>query len=137
MPVGVEKARRFAGKEGVAVDFAVADCDGFDWKAGHYDGVAAIFVQFADPPMRERLFANMTRCLKPGGVLVLQGYAPKQLEYGTGGPPFVSHLYTPELLREAFSDLEIVTLREYEAELAEGKGHRGWSALVGLVARRR
>ena len=136
-PVGVEKARRFATTQGVAVNYAVADCDGFDWKAGHYDAVAAIFVQFADPPMRERLFANMKRCLKPGGLLVLQGYTPKQLDYGTGGPPFVSHLYTPALLREAFADMEIVTLREYEAELAEGKGHRGRSALVGLVARRR
>ena len=136
-PVGVEKARRLAAAQGVTVDYAVADCDGFDWKSGHYDGVAAIFVQFADPPMRERLFANMKRCLRPGGIIVLQGYTPKQLEYGTGGPPFVSHLYTPAMLREAFADLEIVTLREYEAELAEGKGHRGLSALVGLVARRR
>lgn len=136
-PVGVDKARRLAAKAGVTVDYAVADCDGFDWKAGRYDGVAAIFVQFADPPMRERLFANMKRCLKPDGLLVLQGYTPKQLEYGTGGPPFVSHLYTPPMLREAFADMEIVTLREYEAELAEGKGHRGKSALVGLVARRR
>jgi len=134
---GVEKARRLAAQEGASVNYAVADCDGFDWEAGHYDGVAAIFVQFADPPMRERLFANMKRCLKPGGILVLQGYTPKQLEYGTGGPPFVSHLYTPAMLREAFADMEIVDLRDYEAELAEGKGHRGRSALVGLVARRR
>jgi len=134
--VGVEKARRFAERSGVAVNFAVADCDGFDWKPSHYDGVAAIFVQFADPPMRERLFANIHRCLKPGGSLVLQGYTPRQLEYRTGGPPFVSHLYTPDMLREAFAGLEIVELREYEAELAEGKGHCGRSALVGLVARR-
>ncbi len=74
--------------------------------------------------------------LKPGGSLVLQGYTPRQLEYRTGGPPFVSHLYTPALLREAFAGLEIVELREYEADLAEGKGHCGRSALVGLVARK-
>ncbi len=65
--------------------------------------VVAIFVQFADPAMRERLFANMIGSLKRGGVLVLQGYTPKQLEYKTGGPPFESHLYTAELLRNAFA----------------------------------
>ncbi len=135
--VGVAKARRLAQASGVAVNYAVADCDGFDWRPDHYDGVAAIFVQFADPPMRERLFANMVRCLRPGGLVVLQGYTPKQLEYKTGGPPFVSHLYTPDMLREAFAALEIVELREYEADLREGKGHGGRSALAGLVARKR
>ena len=134
--VGVAKARRLAQDAGVAVDFAVADCDGYGWQGGAFDAVVAIFVQFADPAARARLFARMAECLRPGGLLVLHGYTPKQLEYKTGGPPFASHLYTPELLREAFADLEIVELREYEAELAEGQGHRGRSALIGLVARR-
>ena len=71
-----------------------------------------------------------------GGILVLQGYTPKQLEYRTGGPPIASHMYTPELLRESFAGMEILELREYEAELAEGNGHKGRSALVGLVARK-
>ena len=73
--------------------------------------------------MRERLFAHIQRCLKPGGMLLLQGYTPKQLEYRTGGPPLVSHLYTEALLREAFAAMDIVTLREYEADVAEGSGH--------------
>ena len=55
--------------------------------------------------MRERLFANMIRALKRGGLLVLQGYTPKQLEYRTGGPPVASHLYTEPMLREAFAPL--------------------------------
>jgi SAM-dependent methyltransferase len=134
---GVAKARRLAAEHGVPVNFAVADCDSLAWPDGAYDGVAAIFVQFADPAMRERLFANIQRCLKPGGTLVLQGYTPKQLEYKTGGPPIASHLYTPDMLRDAFAAMEILELREYEAEVAEGTGHSGWSALVGMVARRR
>ena len=70
-------------------------------------------------------------------TLVLQGYTPQQLVYRTGGPPQVSHLYTPDMLSEAFADLDIVELREYEADVAEGSGHHGRSALIGLVARRR
>jgi 2-polyprenyl-3-methyl-5-hydroxy-6-metoxy-1,4-benzoquinol methylase len=135
--VGVAKARRFAEQQGVTVNYGVADCDTYPWPQASVDGVAAIFIQFADPVQRTRLFAHMTNSLKPGGILVLQGYTPKQLEYRTGGPPFVSHLYTPELLRAAFENLEILALREYEADVAEGTGHRGRSALIGLVARRR
>ena len=134
---GVAKARRLAAEQGAHVNFAVADCDDLEWPQGVYDGVAAIFVQFADPAQRARLFSNIQRCLKPGGTLVLQGYTPRQLEYKTGGPPVASHLYTADMLREAFAPMEIVELRDYEAEVAEGTGHRGHSALIGMVARRR
>lgn len=134
--VGVAKARTLAAEHGVNVNFSVNDCDGYEWRAAAYDGVVAIFVQFADPALRERMFAHMVKSLKPGGLLVLQGYTLKQLDYKTGGPGQASHLYSGDLLRTAFAELEIVTLTEYEAELNEGHGHRGMSALVGMVARK-
>jgi 2-polyprenyl-3-methyl-5-hydroxy-6-metoxy-1,4-benzoquinol methylase len=134
--VAVGKARAFAAEQGARVNFAVADVAGLEWPQAVYDGVAAIFFQFADPALRTAIFDGLVRCLKPGGTLVLQGYTPKQLEYRTGGPGIVSHLYTPELLRSAFASLDIIRLREYEAEVAEGTGHKGWSALIGLVARK-
>lgn len=133
---GVAKARALAAEAGVAVHFEVADCDTRDWPADRYDAVVAVFVQFADPAQRTRLFANMVHTLKPGGLLLLQGYTPKQLDYKTGGPPFLSHLYTEDLLREAFAGLQTLELRSYEAEISEGTGHHGRSALIGLLARK-
>jgi SAM-dependent methyltransferase len=135
--VGVRKARLLAESKGVSVNFTVANCDTFAWPPEAYDGIAAIFVQFADPQLRKRMFENIHQCLKPGGILVLQGYTPKQLDYRTGGPPVSSHLYTQDLLREAFAEMDIQVMREYEAEVQEGKGHSGHSALLGMVARRR
>ena len=135
--VGVAKARRLAKVNQVEVDFRVTGCDDFAWKTEHYDGVAAIFVQFADPAMRERLFKNMVSSIKPGGSLLLLGYTPKQLEYGTGGPSVLSHLYTPDMLRQAFVEMDIQSLDEFETELNEGEGHKGRSAIIGLVATRR
>lgn len=135
-PNAVTKARRLAARAGVHVTFEVADCDGYAWPDAAFDAVVAIFVQFADPPLRERLFRHMVGSLKPGGVLLLQGYTPRQLDYGTGGPPVLSHLYTAEMLREAFATMSIEVLREYEAEVQEGAGHSGRSALIGMVARR-
>ena len=135
--VGVAKARKLAAEQGAAVDFAVADIAELAWPENLYDGVAAIFFQFAEPALRARIFEGIVRCLKPGGTLVLQGYAPKQLEYRTGGPPIASHMYTPQMLRKAFGALEIVELREYEAVIEEGTGHKGMSALIGLVARKK
>jgi SAM-dependent methyltransferase len=134
--VGVRKARDFARSTGVKVNFAVADIAGLQWPQALYDGVVAIFIQFADPALRARIFAGMAQCLKPGGIVVLQGYTPLQLEYRTGGPPCAAHMYTPQLLRDAFAGMEILDLREYETELAEGTGHKGRSAVLGLVARK-
>lgn len=134
--LGVAKARQLAAEQGVSVNYTVADCDSFAHGDGVYDGVAAIFVQFADPAMRARLFDNIRRSLKPGGALILQGYTPKQLDYKTGGPPFASHMYTEPMLREAFAGFEVLDLRDYEVELTEGSQHKGMSAVIGLVARK-
>jgi len=135
-PVGVDKARRLAREAGVAVDHRVADINDWDWDAASYDLVVAIFIQFASPAERARIFAGMMRALAPGGLLLLQGYAPRQLEYKTGGPGVAENLYTARLLRGQFAALEILHLAEHDSEIREGKGHAGMSALVDLVARR-
>jgi len=134
-PVGVEKARRLAAERGVRVRYEVAGVYDWAWPLAAFDVVAAIFVQFADPAMRSFMFERMLRALKPGGLLLLEGYTPKQLEYRTGGPPQVENLYTAPMLREAFRDLEVLELREYEDQLEEGERHTGRSALIDLVAR--
>ena len=133
---GVDKARKLAAQKQVPVNYQVCGCEEWAWQPAHYDLVAAIFIQFADPDMRATLFANMIATLKPGGLLLLQGYTPKQLDYKTGGPQLLSHLYTEELLQEAFSAMEIVEMVSYEDVLHEGEHHNGQSALIGMVAKK-
>jgi 2-polyprenyl-3-methyl-5-hydroxy-6-metoxy-1,4-benzoquinol methylase len=135
-PVGVAKARQLAQQASVNVNYHVCSCDDWDWRPAAYDYVVAIFVQFADPDMRRRLFTNMITTLKPGGFLILQGYTPKQLEYKTGGPGLLDHLYTEEMLTSAFAELRLIDMQVYEAELNEGTRHSGMSALIGIVARK-
>ncbi len=134
--IGVEKARKLASTSGVSVNFQVSSAEDWSWQPHHYDVVVAIFIQFADPDTRAVLFANMIKTLKPGGLLLLQGYTPKQLDYKTGGPPLLSHLYTEDLLRDAFKEMQILDLKLYEDVLQEGSQHAGQSALVGMVARK-
>lgn len=135
-PIGVAKARKLARKAGVQVDYQIADCDQWKWPKTQFDVVAAIFIQFADPDMRSRLFTRMVQCLKPGGLLILQGYTPRQIEYKTGGPGILANLYTEEQLRHDFAEMDLLELRLYEDELAEGDHHVGRSALVGMRARK-
>lgn len=134
--VGVDKARGLAADRGVSVGYRIADVLAWEWEPDAYDLVVAVFIQFLSPEQRERVFAGMCRTLKPGGRLLLHGYRPEQLAYGTGGPPIAEHLYTEELLRGAFADLEIERLAAYDIELDEGPGHAGMSALIDLAARK-
>ncbi len=136
-PLGLAKARQLAVESGFDIAFEEADVRTWTWPEGQFDAVVAIFIQFAAPADRERVFEGMKRALRPGGVVVLQGYTPKQLAYKTGGPPQAEHMYTERLLRDAFADMDILHLREHEDVLAEGSKHVGRSALVDLVARKR
>lgn len=134
--IGLEKARALAKARGQKVDFVEADIAHWDWTPERFDLVAAIFIQFMGPDLRDAVFAGLKRTLKPGGVLLLHGYTPKQIEYGTGGPGRVENLYTPEMLDRAFGDLDILRLEAYDRRIEEGAGHSGISALVDLVARK-
>jgi hypothetical protein len=101
-----------------------------------YDAVVAVFIQFLDPAAREPVFAGMKGAVKPGGLFLLEGYRPEQVDYGTGGPPRREHMYTREWLERQFSDWSVLELATYDAAIAEGQGHRGMSALIDLVAQR-
>ncbi len=135
-PVAVAKARELAAQRGLQVDLRVASVDDWDWSAQRFDAVLGIFVQFADAAMRRRMFDGMWAALRPGGLLLLQGYTPRQLELRTGGPGRLDNLYTCELLRELLPQAQWLELREHEDELAEGSAHVGRSALLDAVARK-
>ncbi len=135
-PVAIAKAKALADERGVQVTHREADILTWDWEPEAYDLVVGIFIQFMPPVERARVFAGMIRSVKPGGVILLHGYTPKQLEFGTGGPRAVDNLYTEALLREEFAGLELMELTSYEAEIDEGPGHSGMSALIDMVARK-
>lgn len=135
-PVALQKARDLAASRGVNLRTQQADLESWAWEPERFDVVAAIFIQFARPDLRAAIFQGIKRTLTPGGLLLLQGYRPEQLGYGTGGPPHAENMYTAAMLRAAFAGLEILHLEEHDSVISEGRGHHGMSALVDLVARK-
>ena len=138
--VAIEKARRLAVGRNVQVRFEIGDILAPDWPPVHhhnaYDWVIGIFIQFAGPEQRIHQMTALKWVTRPGGRILLQGYTPKQLDYKTGGPSQVGNLYTPEILTNLFADWEIEELVEYEDDIDEGMGHKGRSALIGMIARK-
>jgi cyclopropane fatty-acyl-phospholipid synthase-like methyltransferase len=135
-PVAQEKARALARQRGVKLRFELADMLMWTWTPEAFDVVVAIFIQFTKPPQRAAMFDGIKRTLKPGGLLLMEGYGLKQLDYQTGGPSNPAHLYTRELLEEAFGDFAALEIREYDSIINEGSRHAGMSALVDLIGRK-
>ncbi len=131
-----QKARALDAQFGVTVARHVAGVDDWEFVDSTWDVIVAVMVQFAPPAMRERMFQNVKRATRPGGLALVHGYTPPQIAFGTGGPPHVENLYTARYLAQTFDGWQIERLDEYETQLSEGAGHHGRSAVVDLVARR-
>ena len=135
-PNALKKARALAAARGVELRLELADLEHWAWPSAAFDVIVAIFIQFAEPPFRQKIFARIKRALKPGGLLLMQGYRPEQLNYGTGGPPHAENMYTRALLEEAFGDFASLEIKEHDSMVAEGNAHAGMSALIDLVGRK-
>jgi SAM-dependent methyltransferase len=135
-PSALRKAEALAKERGVTVTLVRADVHTWDYPQAAFDVVVEIFTQFSTPAQRVAKWAGMRRALKPGGLLIIQGYTPKQLQYGSGGPKELENLYTRAMLEDAFGDFQDVTIVEDEVDLREGTRHSGMSAVISLTARK-
>lgn len=133
--VAVAKAQGLAAERGVEVAFSVADVLAWSWTPNAYDLVVAVFIQFLLPKQRDVVFEGLSATLRSRGTLMLHGYRPEHLELGgVGGPPLAECMYTESMLRAAFPELEVDVLESYDADLREGAGHTGTSALIDFIA---
>jgi cyclopropane fatty-acyl-phospholipid synthase-like methyltransferase len=135
-PNGIAKARALAAKRRVTLRIEQADIHAWNWPIEAYDLIVAIFIQFSSPAERSKIFSGIKKALKAGGLLLLEGYRPEQIAYGTGGPSQVENLYTRALLEREFADFASLDIREYDSVLHEGERHVGMSAVIDLVARK-
>jgi SAM-dependent methyltransferase len=135
-PAAQQKARALARERGVALVVEQADVHGWTYPPAAFDVVAEIFTQFSTPAERAKKWEGIRRTLKPGGLLIVAGYRPKQLEYGTGGPKAVENLYTHAMLQAAFGDFHDLRIIEEDVEMREGTAHAGMSAVINLTGRK-
>jgi SAM-dependent methyltransferase len=133
-PTGLAKARALAAERAAQLRTELADVTTWRWPQNAFDVVAAIFTQFVIAAERPAFFVHLKGALKPGGLLLMQGYRPEQLIYKTGGPSDSARLYTRALLENAFGDMAQLEIREHDSAISEGTSHVGMSALIDLVA---
>lgn len=131
--VGLAKARQLAQEHGVTIKTETTDLADYDIGNGQWDGIVSIFCHLP-PALRRQVHHSIVEGLKPGGVLLLEAYTPRQLDYKTGGPPIVEMTMTLEQLRTELEGLEFRHAIETVRPVHEGRYHHGDGAVVQLVA---
>ncbi len=131
--VGVKKSGDLAALRGVTVQAEVGDCR--TWEPGERFDVVGLFYLHLLPSMRPDFHHKVQGWLKPGGLVVLEGFGPGQLAFGSGGPKRLDMLFSEAMLRRDFSGLEVIQCETVGVDLDEGPYHQGPAEVTRLVAR--
>ena len=132
-PVGLEKAQRLAAERGVTIETRCADLRAFDLGHEQWQGIVSISCHLPSAD-RRGLHQRVVEALAPEGVLLLEAYTPRQLDFGTGGPPTADAMMTAVGLTEELAPLRFAHLEELEREVVEGRNHTGHAAVVQALA---
>lgn len=89
--------------------------------AASYDLVSAQFLHLA-PPVRAQVFRNLGAAVAPGGLLLIVGHHPTDLNTGAKRPSREDLLFTPESVVEALDS------REWEQVTCEVRPRSGRAA---------
>ena len=136
--VGVEKAKALAGERGVHIDARVGAIETWDWQENSYDVIVLTYVH-VESETRRIGHAAAWSALRPGGIIILEGFSPRQFEMrklgATGGPTEFDRLFSEEMMRGDFPGAEFLVLEDVDEDY-EGRTHSGSCAVMHVVARK-
>jgi SAM-dependent methyltransferase len=130
------KARALAAARGVAIETRQADLLDWDWPVAAFDLVVTFFIHPL-PDEQELLLTAMFGALRPGGLLILEGYSKAHAGSKFGGPDDPERLYSTETMRRTLAGAEIIMLEEKTICRRSGRYPGKPADVVRLIARRR
>lgn len=129
---GKAKAVQLAYKKNAQIDYDIADAFTIKYPENSADVVALIYAHLP-VEVRERLYKETIRWLKPGGRIILELFNTNQLKNSSGGPKDVTMLLNEQIIQELFSSLHTELLKLVEIELQEGEFHKGQADVLRYI----
>lgn len=134
--VGLAKAQELAKSRGLAIRTEVADLATYAPPENSFGSVVSISAHLPSI-IRKRLHNLVERCLRPGGIILLEAYTKAQIARNTGGPKDPDMLMSRVDLENEFPNCELILCQEIEREVIEGKFHTGLASVVQFIARKK
>lgn len=133
---GRKKAGLLAEKQNISINYRVSDIENFHLKPASVDALALIYAHFPVENRRE-YHRKLAAFLKPGGILIIEGFSKKHSLYQkenphAGGPKNPDMLYELEELKNDFPDFYFMEVYETVTELKEGIFHAGKSSVIRI-----
>lgn len=132
---GLAKLLARAAAANVDITAVLADLTRYQPAENQFDAVVSIFCHLPSP-LRREVMRKTIAALKPGGLLLMEGYTPRQLAYGTGGPKDTDMLLEPVIIREELDGLSLLHFEEKVRDVSEGSYHTGQASVLQVVGRK-
>jgi SAM-dependent methyltransferase len=133
--VGLAKAQKLAIAKQVSITTIQANLADFVIEPEAWDGIVSIYCHLPSS-LRNKVYQQIIRGLKPNGVFIFEGFAPEQLQYNTGGPKDLDLLPKLVTLQEELGSLNWEISQDIERELWEGRYHNGKAAVIQMLGRK-
>lgn len=133
--VATKTCKRWAKEADVQVKAHHADAFEFQGEVSGYS-VIGLFYAHMPANLRSRFHRRVSKWLRPGGRLILEGFEPRQLDLNSGGPNDEAMLFTPEILASDFDGLEVILNETASVTLDEGPYHQGPAQIIQFIAQK-
>ncbi|MCB0505111.1 MAG: class I SAM-dependent methyltransferase [Cyclobacteriaceae bacterium] len=129
------KALQLAETNKVNITYFTGALEQIKLKDTSFDAIGLIFAHFP-PQLKTHYHKQFIDFLKPGGLIILEGFSKKQLNYSSGGPKNLDMLFSLKEIESDFDGLETLVLDEKLIELDEGLFHQGDASVVRFVGKK-
>lgn len=129
---GQKKAIQLAKKKSVSINYFIQSLDEWNPEPDQYDCIALIFVHLPEE-LRKRVHQSAIKALKPGGIIILEGFSINQLKRESGGPKAPEMLFTIDQIISDFGKQSEFEIMETQITLNEGPLHQGLAEVIQLT----
>ncbi len=132
---GHAKAMRLATEQKTQIHYKVADASQIKFPLDSFDVIALTFFHLPRE-IRLSFYQHCISWLKPGGIILLEGFTKNQLGLTSGGPKNPDWLFSSKELTKEFPGLDILINKELRRTLNEGPLHQGPAQIVQFKAQK-
>jgi 2-polyprenyl-3-methyl-5-hydroxy-6-metoxy-1,4-benzoquinol methylase len=132
---GKAKAEKLASAEKTRIHYKVADATLVKFPLESFDVIALTYFHL---PLETRLafYKLCISWLKPGGLILLEGFNQRQLGLSSGGPKNLEWLFSSETIATEFHSLKILLNEEKQRTLDEGPLHQGLAEVLQFIGQK-
>lgn len=127
------KAEKLALEKSVQINYNTIDWENVQYENNCFDLIVLIY---AHTQNRKQNHQKLIKFLKPGGIILLEGFTKEQLQYNTGGPKRIELLFSKSEIQSDFAQLSEMKIREEIIFLAEGELHKGNASVIRMIGKK-